>query len=98
MPSASVSRSRAGRFFRDPETGELVVAQLPNAPLWVFIAATVARLVLTPHGTAGTVLRVVGTASIVVWAGLEIARGDSPFRRVLGAVVLAFVVGGLLTR
>jgi hypothetical protein len=98
MPSPPVTRSRAGRFFRSPDTGQLVVVQLPNAPLWGFLAATVLRLLLTPHGTVGSVLRVVGTASLVVWAVLEIAHGESPFRRVLGVAVLAFVVVGLLTR
>jgi hypothetical protein len=92
----SERRSAIGRFFRDPETGELVVAQLPNLPLSVWLAATLARLVLTPHGSTGTALSVVGTVSLAVWAVLEVARGDSPFRRVLGGLVLSGVVIGLL--
>ena len=86
------------RFFRNPETGDVVVAQMPNIPLWTFLAATAARLVFAPHGTAGTAISVVGTVSLLVWAGLEIVRGDSPFRRVLGGIVLAGVIVGLLTR
>jgi hypothetical protein len=92
----SERRSAIGRFFRNPKTGELVVAQLPNLPLSVWLAATLARLVLTPHGSVGTALSVVATVSLAVWAVLEVARGDSPFRRVLGGLVLAGVVIALL--
>ena len=48
------------------------------------------------HGATPRCVPIVGTVSLVVWAGLEIARGDSPFRRVLGAVVLLATVIGLL--
>jgi hypothetical protein len=85
-----------GRFFRNPETGDLVLAQWPNPPLWAFIGASVVRRVLHPHGTVGTVVSAVATVGLVVWAGLEVARGESPFRRVLGGIVLLVVlVGGL---
>ncbi len=98
-PDTTVTRhSAVGRFFRNPETGELAVVQLPNLPLWVWLAATSVHLVVTPHGAVGTVLSVVGTAGLVVWAVLEAVRGDSPFRRVLGGLVLAGLVIGLLTR
>ena len=99
--SASVTphhRSAVSRFFRNPETGEVVVAQAPNLPLWVWLVATVVRRVLSPDGALGVVVSVVGTLALVVWATLELARGDSPFRRVLGAVVLVAVVAGLLLR
>jgi hypothetical protein len=86
------------RFFRNPETGDVVIFQLPNIPLWVFLAATAARLLFTPHGTVATAVSIVGTVSLIVWAGLEIVRGDSPFRRVLGGLVLVGVLIGLLTR
>ena len=82
------------RFFRSPDTGKLVIAQRPNAPLLVFFAATAMRLALDPSGTAGTVVSSVGTASLAWWATAELLGGDSPFRRVLGGGVLA----GLLVR
>jgi len=74
-----------GWFFRNPETGRVVVAQRPNLPLAVYLVATVARLVVGKNAA----LEVVATVGLVVWAVLEIVRGDSAFRRVLGAVVLA---------
>ena len=91
-------RSDLGWFFRNPDTGEIVVAQWPNLPLSVFLAATAARLLFQPDGTAGTVVSIVSTTAIVVWAVLEIAAGSSPFRRVLGAVVLLAALAGLLLR
>jgi hypothetical protein len=93
----SERRSAIGRFFRNPETGELVVAQLPNLPLSVWLAATLGRLVIAPRGSVGTALSVIGTVSLALWAVLEVARGDSPFRRVVGGLVLAGVVLVLLT-
>ena len=85
-------------LFRDRTTGRVVVAQWPNVPLWVFLAATAARLVARPQGTAATAVSVVGTAGLVVWAVLEVAQGVNPFRRILGAVVLVAVVVGLVAR
>ncbi len=85
-------------LFRDEATGKLVIAQVPNLPLAVFLVATGVRMALQPTGTAGAVVSVVGAVSLTWWAVLEIARGDSRFRRLLGAVVLASVAVGLLTR
>jgi hypothetical protein len=90
--------SAISRFFRNPESGEVVVAQPPNAPLLVWLAATAIRVVFSPEGRLGTAVSVVATISLVIWSLLEIARGDSPFRRVLGAVVLVAMVAGLLLR
>jgi hypothetical protein len=96
--SGTQHHSALSRFFRNPDTGDVVVAQPPNPPLLVWLAATLARLAFHPHGAAGTALTIVATVSLVLWSLLEIARGDSPFRRVLGAVVLAAVVFGLVLR
>lgn len=93
---AASHHSTASRFFRSPETGRVVVVQMPNIPLWVFLAATAVRLVFHPTGVLGTVVSLVGTVGLVVWAGLEIVRGDSPFRRVLGAGVLVAVIARLI--
>ena len=67
--------------------GRLAVAQWPNAALWVWLAAR-------GLGWAGLTsldeqtLRGIGTGALMVWALDEVLRGASPFRRVLGAVVL----------
>jgi hypothetical protein len=91
-------RSGVGWFFRNPDTGEIVVAQWPNLPLWTFLAASAVRLLLHPDGIAGTVVSIVSTTALVVWALLEIAAGSSPFRRALGAAVLLTALAGLLRR
>jgi len=92
------TRSGVGWFFRDSDTGRIVIAQAPNLPLWAYLAATAVRLVFHPDGTAGTVVTIVSTAALIVWSLLEIAAGSSPFRRVLGSVVLLAVLAGLLVR
>ena len=73
-------RRDLGWFFRNPETGRIVIAQWPNAPLWAWLVATVLRW------------RVVALVALVVWAVLEVWKGESPFRRVLGAVVLSATI------
>jgi hypothetical protein len=58
--------------------------------------ATAIRLLFAPHGVLGTALSVGATVSLIVWSVLEIASGDSPFRRVLGVGVLAAIAVRLL--
>ena len=98
VDSKRSEHSAFSRFFRNAETGEVVVAQAPNLPLWVFIVATALRIIWHPDGVSGTVISIVGTVALVVWAALEIASGESPFRRVLGGAVLLVVLAGLLMR
>ena len=85
-------------LFRNPTTGRLVIAQPPNAPLWLFLAASVTRRLADPSGLPGTLLDGAAAVGLVWWAGDEMARGDSRFRRLLGAVVLAAFVLGLIRR
>lgn len=82
-------------WFRDRRTGSIVVGQFPNAPLWVWIAATAVRVVASPSGTAATALSVVGGLGLAVWAVLELGWGVNPWRRLLGAVVLVGQLAGL---
>jgi hypothetical protein len=74
-------------WFTDRTTGRVVIAQFPNAPLWAWIVATVAHRL-----TGWELLRWLATGSLVLWALLELARGASPFRRVLGAAVLGWAL------
>lgn len=91
--SVSVERRSLLRWlFEDRRTGQIVVAQWPNAALWVWIAATGLTWSAHPHGPVGTTLRVIGFIALVVWALDEIVRGVNPWRRSLGAGVLGFVM------
>jgi len=92
---AEVSSHRAARrvfslgwWLRDGSSGRLVLAQWPNAALWVWIAALLLTWtgLLASHSAA---LSGVGRGALIVWALEELVRGVNPFRRVLGAVVLA---------
>jgi hypothetical protein len=76
---------RAFRWlFEDRSTGRIVIAQWPNVPLWVWIVASLLRW------------RLVATAGLLVWAVLEVAKGVNPFRRALGAIVIASTVASWL--
>jgi hypothetical protein len=83
-------------LFRDRRTGRVVVAQLPNAPLAIFLVVSVVRRLADPSGTVGTVTDVVAVGSLLWWAGDEVLRGVNPFRRFLGAAVALATVGRLL--
>lgn len=86
------------RFFRNPDTGRIVIAQWPNLPLWIYLGAVVVRTMFSPEGRVDTVVSAVGAVGLAWWAIDEVLRGESPFRRVLGGVVLAMLVVGLAGR
>lgn len=81
------------RFFRNPRTGAVVVAQAPNTPILTWLAATLIALAWDDRATE---LGWIGRGALLVWAIDEVVRGASPFRRVLGAVVLAFQLTALI--
>ena len=69
------------------------LAQFPNAPLAIALAAAVAgRLV---EGRAEGYAAAVFHAALTVWAYEEVAHGDNAVRRTLGVAGLAFVVASL---
>ena len=78
--------SRLDSFFRD-RSGRLVVVQVPNPALWVWMLATVLRR--SPYDSRDAELRWIGAGALIAWSLDEVVRGAAPFRRVLGAVVLA---------
>lgn len=82
--------------FRSRETGRIVIAQWPNVALAVFIVARGLDWVLDPGTPWSTVLSVVGTLALVWWAIDEVVRGVNPWRRFLGAGMLALLVVGLV--
>lgn len=85
-------------FLRDRRTRGITIAQAPNLSLATFLVATVLRRVAHPTGTAGTAVSVVATGALVWWAGDEVLRGANPWRRSLGAVVLAGTLVGFTRR
>lgn len=99
--SASDDGSRRNVFdwlFRDRRTGRVAIAQWPNLALSLFLAAAAIRTLAHPAGTAGTILNVVVALTLTWWAVDEVARGVNPFRRALGAMVLAATAASLIPR
>ncbi|KAA1416819.1 hypothetical protein F0U44_16660 [Nocardioides humilatus] len=80
----------ASWWFRAKD-GRQTLWQPPNPALIVWMVAwALGHLDLSSaHEAALTGVR---HGALIAWALDEVVRGDSPFRRVLGAVVLAFQV------
>ncbi|HEV7192164.1 MAG TPA: hypothetical protein VGN35_03085 [Jatrophihabitantaceae bacterium] len=84
----------ADRFFRDRD-GCVVLAQWPNPALIAWLVLLIAAKVWASHAD---VLRAAGAGALIAWAADEALRGVNPFRRLLGAVVLASQVVALVHR
>jgi len=71
--------------------GKIVIAQFPNWPLWTWLVATILESmdVLTPWQRP---LYWIGSLALVWWAYLEIVEGVNGFRRILGSLVLIYIV------
>jgi hypothetical protein len=78
--------------FRNRKTGKFTVAQMPNAPLALFVALRIAQALVSPHGTVHPVLRWLAVAALAWWGLDELLRGVNPFRRVLGAAALTSLI------
>lgn len=83
-------------FFVSRQTGRITIAQAPNLVLWIVIAAAALRWLLPMSGTPALVLDVAFKGGLVVWALDELFRGVNPWRRCLGAAVLAYEIATLL--
>lgn len=81
---------RISNFWKDKD-GHVVVWHRPNAPLVIWLVCAIIVHFLDA-GKPKDVLSLIGLVALVIWALLEIFKGDSPLRRVLGGVVLAALV------
>ena len=81
------------KWFRGSD-GRLTLWQWPNPALWVWLVTLVLGWLELSAAHASTVdgMR---RGALVVWALDELVRGASPFRRTLGAVILAAQLGAL---
>ncbi|MDZ7954765.1 MAG: hypothetical protein RMY16_23500 [Nostoc sp. DedQUE12b] len=79
------------KTFRD-SNGKIVLAQMPNPPLILWIVASLLTLVFT-SGKINTALDFVAYGSLFTWAWMELFQGVNYFRRALGlAVLIAMIV------
>ena len=94
IDAVSTRLCSASWWFRSPD-GRLTLFQFPNPALAVWMVALVlGRLELSAaHVTAVDGVR---HGALVVWSLDEVVRGGSPFRRTLGAVILAAHLASLL--
>jgi hypothetical protein len=76
-------------MFRSRATGRITLYQPPNKRLAVWFVATLALRLGHPHGALHDVLRAVAVAALALWSADEVLRGVNPFRRLLGAAVVA---------
>ena len=81
-------------WFRSPD-GRLTLWQLPNSALCVWLATLVLGWLelSAAHATAVDGIR---HGALLVWSLEEVIRGASPFRRTLGAVILAVQIATLV--
>ncbi len=92
------SRGALRWCFEDRSTGRIVVGQMPNMTLTIFAVAWTASKVVHPPGLTGRALPWVASASLALWSLDELIRGVNPWRRTLGAGVLAAEAISLLGR
>lgn len=92
------SPTSLGWWFRSRETGEITIAQAPNPPLLIFLAATLARWAVPDDGRWADAFWWVSTGALAWWAADEVVRGVNPWRRMIGGVGLVFVVLRLAAR
>lgn len=89
-------------FFRDRRTGQIVIAQWPNLPLWLFAVSAGLSWFLdlaslqVPAGLHPA-LRLAALFCLGWWALDELLRGVNPWRRCLGGAVLLLGLWSLLT-
>jgi hypothetical protein len=78
------------KIFRDRE-GKVVLAQMPNLPLIVWIVASLLRLIFTT-GKVNIGLEAIAFGSLFTWAWEELFQGVNYFRRALGLLVLVGLI------
>lgn len=78
------------RTFRNSE-GKIVIAQMPNLPLIVGLAALVLQYTL-PSGKLQTGADLVAFGALFTWAWQEVFAGVNYFRRALGLIVLISII------
>ncbi len=80
---------RAPQFFKDNE-GKIVIGQSPNIPITVWLLLTVASMLTA--GDLSDSLAILSRMVLFAWSYLELTRGESSFRRVIGVSVLFYLV------
>ncbi|WP_017298551.1 hypothetical protein [Nodosilinea nodulosa] len=83
------------RIFRDRD-GNIVIAQPPNLPILVAVAATFVQAIL-PDGALQTAIDLIAFGAWFTWAWQELFEGVNYFRRAIGLVALIGLIAFRLT-
>lgn len=86
-------RSLWDKFWKDRDD-HVVVWQTPN--IWLIGWAVCTTISLFFGGHVGDVFFWIASVSLFVWSVLEIFRGDAYVRRLLGLVVLIYVIAAMI--
>jgi hypothetical protein len=84
------------KTFVSNKHGKVVMWQVPNFLLWLWIVLKVLGLILH-DGPFKTGLGLLSSAVLFTWAYLEITEGESQFRRLLGTVIITLTVVSFFT-
>ena len=76
------------RWWVSDREGRVALVFAPNPALAVWLFCAVVGWADVLDGDRSETLTAIGKGALVVWALDEVARGASPARRILGAVVL----------
>ncbi|AWM06271.1 hypothetical protein [Bradyrhizobium symbiodeficiens] len=79
-------------FFRNRETGVIIIAQWPNLILWIVIVAAALLWLFPFAGQTNFALKIVMRGGLIIWGFDEILRGVNPWRRCLGAAVVVYQI------
>lgn len=82
-------RSLWDRIWKD-EAGNVVLWQMPNKPIWVWVGFTLLSLFFS--GKTADVFGGIASIALIIWALLEIFQGVNYFRRALGLLILYYSV------
>jgi uncharacterized membrane protein YGL010W len=79
------------KIFRSA-TGEIVIVQMPNLPILIWIVATILKIFFKT-GKTNLGLDILATVALLIWAIQELFQGVNYFRRGLGLIVLIWLIG-----
>ena len=77
------------KCYKDKE-GRVVVTQIPNTALVVFVLSSVVTHIT--QGTVNQIAELVAFGTIFTWAWLEVFQGVNYLRRALGLAILVLIV------
>lgn len=80
---------------RDLKIRGYTVGQFPNPPLWIALATLLVARLTNGGGTVHDLAQAIFYVALTVWAYEEAAHGVNGFRKALGAVALALIVGAV---